>query len=721
VVALQQPATPQRASPYPSALSKAAGPSPLADSAAPNLPKGAKPSHQYQSLEKLLAQAGYAETRVITPEAVRIKERVQRLWAEEKAQAERTEAAEVERLLFQGDDSDDDDGMTAGFPPLQPLPPRIQAAPARSNVVRPPPPPPSKKKDASRDGSFGGWSIGRAQGARLLEEGPVRPLRSRGSALGLTFAAGSSATSDSSAGGGDQRSTVGAPSGTKASRHTPADDCGSLSSASSTVSSDSTMITSPPELASETFVAVRVDNSPPDYSRSFGMSSSSSAAAAADTYASSTSGVHRSSDETRSRSSKFTLLSRASSAPRPIPASAESLKDDASAAAQSLRKIASQATLRRVPSLASTSTRTVRPKKSLASLAAIAAAHPPPPPIPEVPPLTAVRKVLRHAASTPFLRSATATISPAAEAKGKAPEGWFASLSRFALARSVTEPVAPPPALRTRPSIPAFGQAMSSTSPSPASLRGIALPGQVTRHVVTCVSDEGDDLPPFAATRIDALFPEDDDDDEAHAPRTPPVLTPRAEYGEAEAWRYGGSLRSSSSSPVGGGWPWSRPTSSANNLLDQDPTACLPATPSPPSSPPPPRPLKAQRSIQSLRAALLADSAAKPPPPPVPPLPAAYVRIPIFAISSPDTVERGLPPRTLDLSDEAIIRMGKGRWSGSGSGEDDDDSANDNDEACENDDAGGYAATVDERVRRDADARGRSRKRGSTRKNGRRG
>ena len=662
----------------------------MADSTKSNLPPSTKgkTSHQYQSLEQLLAQAGYAETRVITPEAVRIKERVQRLWAEEKAQAERAEAAEVERLLFQGnsdDDDDDDGGMTAGFPPMQALPARVQAPPPKAPS---PPPAQPKKKDASRDGSFGGWSIGRAQGARLLEDGLVRPLRTRGSALGLTFAAGSSTTTDAS----DAPATTESGQG----RHTPADDCGSLSSASSTVSSDSTMITSPPELASETFVRVRVD-SPPDYSRNFGLS---------DAYASSTSGPHRHSTEARLRSGKPSL-SRADSSPRPIPASTE-LKDDASsAAARSLRKIASQTTLRRVPSLASTSTRTVRPKKSLVSLAAFAAVHPPPPPVPEEPPLTTVRKALRHAASTPFLCSATATISPASDAKGKAPEGWFASLSRFALARSVTEPVAPSTGLRTRPLIPAFGQAMSS-APSTTSLRGVALPGQVTKHVVTCVSDEGDDLPPFSATRIESLFPEDNDDvDDAAAPRTPPVLTPRAEYGEAKAWRFVNGSPALSSSPAGG-WPWSGATKSHS----KDISVAIPSTPSPPSSPPPPRPLKAQRSIKSLRAALLADSATRPPPPPVPPIPAAYVRIPIFAISSPDTVERGLPPRTLNLSDEAISRMAKGRWSGSG--EDDDDET---DVGYENDDAGGHSA---ERSQRDADARGRSRKRGSTRKSRRR-
>lgn len=686
---LFQPSTPKRAPAYPSNLSKTtdarlAEASRWSDARAP----AGGTEVRYQSLEELLAQAGYADTRVITPEAVRIKERVQRLWAEEKARTEREERDEVEGLLF-GDERDAS-APTAGFPPLKQQRQQQQQPPA------------SAGKRPDKDGSFGGWSIGRAQGARLLEEGPTtfasppRPLRTRGSALGLTFAAADDATNPSaSASQGQPRSS----STTAASRHTPADDCGSLSSASSTASSDSTMITSPPESATETFVRVQT-NSPPDLERSVPLVPS-------DPYGRMLSGSYDqpfgSSSSARSSSS-----STAQSAPRPIPAPT-AREDDVpqSAAARSLRKIASQTTLRKQLSFTSTSTRTVRPKPSLAKMV-YASAVPRPAPVPEEPTPTqsTLRKALRHAASTPFLRSATATISSSADVKGKAPEGWFASLSRFALARTVGEPVAAAPALRTRPSIPSFRQSHSGVS----SLRGAALPATVTKHSVTCVSDEGDDLPPFAASRIRSpFFPEDDDDDASDAaPRTPPVLTPRVEYGEAEAWTYGCSARSTPQTPQGG-WAWNVGPSSAVQAPEVNITSPTSSTASPPSSPLPPRPLKAQRSIKSLRAALLAHPA--PTPPPVPPLPPAHIRIPVFAISSPDTVERGLPPRTLDLSDEAISRMGKGRWHGAD--EDDED-------ACEADDIVGPAAAAADARGRTVDGRGQSKRRASSKKGVRR-
>ncbi|CED83247.1 hypothetical protein [Phaffia rhodozyma] len=69
---------------------------------------GAKGVVQYQSLEQLLAQAGYTETRVITPESIRIKERAAWIRAqEEEEQQEATharetkEVSEIERFLFE--------------------------------------------------------------------------------------------------------------------------------------------------------------------------------------------------------------------------------------------------------------------------------------------------------------------------------------------------------------------------------------------------------------------------------------------------------------------------------------------------------------------------------------------------------------------------------------------------------------------------------------------
>lgn len=632
---------PKRFSPkYPSDLSNALGPTSLSQVRHPNLPSSSTNSprlggaHQYQSLELLLSQAGYAETRVITPEAVRIKERIQRLWAEdaeaekrERGNKERKEREEVEGLLFQDD----------------PNSPRSQKT---TGTLRRNP----------KDGSFGGWSIGRAQGARILEEGPAgfkRPPRTRGSALGLTF------TPDEVPVQRALRQAQPRP------RHVPADDCGSLSSASSGTSSDSTMITSPPEISSETFVAVH-GHSPPLAARPL---------VSSDPYR-----RILSNPNTEDRVGSFPMSERQPVAPQSTAPEPQAVEVVNSAATRSLRKIASQSTLRNQPSFSSTTTRVVRPKRSVANLL-----RDPPPAIKEESPASTFTKALRHAASTPFLHSAAVTISPASDVKGKAPAGWFATLSRLALARSAAEP-APPP-LRPRKSIPFFHltQPYSVVPSAP-------IPAKVTKQSVTCMSDEGDDLPPFASTFKSPFSEEEADDDQSDAVvRTPPVLTPRADYGEVEGWKYDSEP---STSQTAKGWDWS-----ATSPLISPPVINISPSSSAASSPPPSsRPLRAQRSIKSLRAALLAHG----PSPPVPPLP-PNVRLPIFAISSPDTLEQGLPPRSLDLSDEAIARMGKGRWHGSDREDDEEDDV-----------------AADHPVGRDADARGRSKKRGSGRKAGRR-
>lgn len=589
---------------------------------------------KFQSLETALHAAGFAQFRIVTPKSgTRLATESSRSGVDdidvstgEEDEADEEEG-EVEALLI------GEDAAAAAASSM-----RERGSPAKKAVALASARLPSSlpDRDPARSDGFEAWtfSLSRAPGRPLARV--VASVASQQPAPTRRTISDSSVTSELS--------------------------CGSLSSSSTTTSDASTVIQSPRDQSVQAFGQVR--------------NSEKAAAAARD----------RTPQPPRRKitppSPRTAIPERRAKAPTyqeatPTVAMTEEevLKSPPSLAAQSLRNISSRKTLRNAPQL-----------KAKASFSLETASAP-------------LRRVLRHATSTPFLSSSAKEDAsspppvpflpknlgppPPTGASAAVRQSWFATVRNYvtsntpgsaspaAASSSISSSTstttnagptsvgtaAPSRRIRTRPSIPNF----AGQSPTPITStnqgtfpRPTPLAPQTTSRSVLCSSEVAADLP-----AVFIPFPEEQG---TQLPEAAPVLLPRPSYTTAKS----GVTVSDFVWTADEGHPnfWAATPDGAVSSESED---GLDEPTSPPHAPPP-KALNAKRSITSLRAALsahaLAASIASAGPSPA--LPSSLAAHPINAaspaavmptlcVSSPNTIQLGLPPRILDLDEEEFV------------------------------------------------------------------